>query len=123
MRSALTICLLLSLITLMRPQSDNQQEKIYNPGSDGVTRPIPIFTPEPQWSEESRKSGVKGDVVLTGYVGADGKLHAVEVIRSLHPAVDADTLEGVKPWKFRPCTKDGQAVNCKLNFEVAFHID
>ena len=123
MRSALTICLLLFLITQMRPQSGNQQEKIYNPGSDGVTRPLAIFTPEPHWSEESRKSGVKGDVVLTGYVGVDGKLHAVEVIRSLYPTVDADALEGVKPWKFRPCTKDGKPVNCKLNIEVAFHAD
>lgn len=89
---------------------------------DGVSAPRPIFTPEPEFSEEARKAKYQGVVVLTIIVGTDGRVHNPRVIRALGMGLDEKAIEGVKVWKFDPSKKDGRAVAVEMNIEVAFNL-
>jgi len=89
---------------------------------DGVSAPRPIFTPEPEFSEEARKAKFQGVVVLNIVVGTDGRVHSPRVIRSLGMGLDEKAIEGVKIWKFDPSKKDGRAVAVEMNIEVAFNL-
>ena len=89
---------------------------------EGVSAPRPIFTPEPEFSEEARKAKYQGVVVLNIIVGTDGRVHNPRVIRSLGMGLDEKAIEGVKIWKFDPSKKDGRAVAVEMNIEVAFNL-
>ena len=89
---------------------------------DGVSAPRPIFTPEPEFSEEARKAKYQGVVVLKIIVGTDGRVHTPSVVRSLGMGLDEKAIEGVKTWKFDPSKKDGRPVAVEMNIEVAFNL-
>ena len=89
---------------------------------DGVTGPRPLFTPEPEYPDRARKKKIQGDVVISGYVGADGAFHDPVVTQSVEKSLDANAVAAVRRWKFDPCTKDGHPVNCEMKVEVGFHL-
>ncbi|HEX3154943.1 MAG TPA: TonB family protein [Candidatus Angelobacter sp.] len=89
---------------------------------DGVSAPRPIFTPEPEFSEEARKAKYQGVVVLNIVVGTDGRVHNPRVVRSLGMGLDEKAIEGVKTWKFDPSKRDGRAVAVEMNIEVSFNL-
>jgi periplasmic protein TonB len=95
---------------------------IFHLGESGVNPPKPIYTPEPEFSEEARKAKYQGVVTLDIVVGADGRVHNARVVHSLGMGLDEKALETVKLWKFDPAKKDGRAVACAFNIEVDFHL-
>lgn len=95
---------------------------VYRVGG-GVTAPVPIFQPDPEYSEEARKAKYQGVVVLTITVGTDGRPRDVRVARSLGLGLDEKAIESVKTWKFEPGrNKDGIPVAVQVNVEVDFHL-
>src|SRR6266567_2795425 len=89
---------------------------------DGVSAPKAIYTPEPEFSEEARKSKYQGVVVLDIVVGVDGRVHNPHVVRSLGMGLDEKAIEKVNVWKFDPAKKDGRPVAVEMNIEVAFNL-
>jgi protein TonB len=120
------------------PQQKNNaaaqdKDKIYDPGKDGVTRPIPVRTEVPEMPEQLRRAHLNDDrkgrskrftgtVVLAGYLDKDGHPHGLKVLRSLSKEADKAALDSVKQWKFRPCTKDGEPVLCYFAVQVSFNM-
>lgn len=94
---------------------------IYRVGN-GVSAPVPIYDPEPDYSEEARKAKYQGVVVLSVIVGPDGKAHDPKVQRSLGMGLDEKAIEKIREWKFEPAKKDGQAVAVMVSVEVSFHL-
>ena len=88
----------------------------------GVSPPIPIYKPDPEYSEEARKAKYQGAVILWIVVGPDGRVHNMRVARSLGLGLDEKAMEAVRTWKFEPAKKDGQAVAVQLNIEVSFRL-
>lgn len=94
---------------------------VYRLGN-GVSPPRPIYSPDPEFSEEARKAKYQGTVVLSLIVGPDGRTHNIEVRRSLGMGLDEKAIEAVEHWKFDPARKDGVAVAVMVNVEVNFHL-
>lgn len=94
---------------------------VYHVGG-GVRAPRPIFSPEPEFSEEARKNKWQGNVLLRVIVGSDGKPHEVAVLHSLGMGLDEKAVEAVRTWRFEPGTKDGSPVPVEINVEVNFHL-
>src|SRR6185437_16866677 len=105
-----------------KPKGD---ERIYKIGSD-VTPPKAILTPPPDAQAlPEKKPGhknkhTKGVVVLSGYVGKDGKFHDAELALSLNPALDSVTL--VAQWQFNLCMRKSVPVNCATGLEISFDL-
>ena len=94
---------------------------IYRIGN-GVSAPVAIYDPEPDYSEEARKAKYQGTVLLSVVVGPDGRAHDARVSRSLGMGLDEKALEKIKEWKFEPAKRDGVAVAVQVNIEVNFRL-
>jgi periplasmic protein TonB len=88
----------------------------------GVTAPVPLYRPEPEYSEEARKAKYQGTVVLYVEVDASGHPRNLKVIRSLGLGLDEKAMEAVNKWKFRPGYKDGKPVTVAATVEVNFRL-
>jgi periplasmic protein TonB len=89
---------------------------------NGVSQPKPIYTPDPEFSEEARKAKYQGVVSLYVIVGVDGRIHNPRVLRSLGMGLDEKALESVRTWKFEPAKKDGRPVPVEMSVEVTFNL-
>jgi TonB family protein len=90
----------------------------------GVSAPIPIFSPDPEYSEEARKAKLQGSCVLWLIVGRDGKPRDIRVARTpLGHGLDEKAMEAVEKWRFNPAYKDGKPVAVQINVEVNFHLN
>lgn len=88
----------------------------------GVSSPLPIYKPDPDYSEEARKAKFQGTVVLAIIVDDKGLPRDVRVIRPLGLGLDQKAIEAVQKWRFRPGMKDGKPVAVSATIEVNFRL-
>ena len=95
---------------------------IYPAAKGGVTVPQVIYSPEPSFSDEARKSKTQGVVLLMVVVGTDGRPYNIRVQQSLGMGLDEKAIEAVSHWRFRPATFDSQPVATQIAVEVNFRL-
>jgi TonB family protein len=95
---------------------------IFAPGVHGVGVPVPIFSPEPGFSDEARKAKQQGVVGLLLVVGKDGHAYDIRVRQSLGMGLDEKAIEAVSRWRFRPATYNGLPVATQIAVEVDFRL-
>lgn len=88
----------------------------------GVSAPRPVYSPDPEYSEEARKAKYQGVVVLYVVVDPNGRARDIRVQRSLGLGLDEKAIEAVRTWRFEPARKDGQPVPVAVNIEVNFSL-
>jgi periplasmic protein TonB len=88
----------------------------------GVSAPRPIYSPDPEYSEEARKVKHQGTVGLGLVVAPDGRPRDIHVISSLGMGLDEKAIEAVSHWKFEPAMKDGKPVSVAIVVEVEFRL-
>jgi TonB family protein len=89
---------------------------------NGISPPIPIYKPEPAYSEEARKAKYQGTVVLWIVVDAQGNVTDPKVVRPLGLGLDEKALETVRTWKFKPALRNGTPVPVRVIVEVSFRL-
>jgi TonB family protein len=88
--------------------------------------PTPIIAPEvvrksdPAYPIELIQDGVKGTVILTAIIRADGSVGEIAVIQGLDPQLDRNAVEALSRWLFRPALKNGQAIDLQAVIMVPF---
>jgi len=99
-------------------------ESIYKiNGKTGViTAPVPIDTPEPEFSGEARHSKFQGTVVLEIVLDKAGTVSRLRIIRALGENLDLNAVEKVKTWRFQPASRNGEPVAVAMNVEVSFNL-
>ena len=88
----------------------------------GGTKELAKFLQENlKYPKDALKNNISGKVFLRAIVEKDGKLKDIEVIRSVHPSLDAEALRLVKSMpKWTPATQRGQAVRSKIMLPIVF---
>jgi periplasmic protein TonB len=104
------------------PGFGNGPEGLFPSGTKGMTMPQVIFSPEPGFSDEARKSKTQGRVGLLLVVGKDGRTYNIRVRESLGMGLDEKAIEAVKAWRFKPATLNGAPVATQIAVEVDFHL-
>ena len=94
---------------------------VYQIGGD-VSQPVPIFKPEPEYSEEARKAKYSGTVLLSLIIDEHGNTRDIHVVRPLGLGLDEKAIEAVAKWRFRPALKGGRAVAVQAQVEVTFRL-
>ncbi len=89
---------------------------------NGVTAPVLIAKMEPEYTDEARVAQLQGTAVLYAEIGPDGETHNVQIISGLGLGLDEKAVEAINAWKFRPGTKDGEAVTVRATIEVNFRL-
>jgi len=87
-----------------------------------VTAPIPIYKPEPPYSEEARKAKYQGTVVLYIIVDAQGNVTDARVVKPLGLGLDEKALDTVRTWKFKAGMRNGIPVAVRVMVEVSFRL-
>jgi TonB family protein len=92
--------------------------KSCTPSSIGgnVRPPRKIKDVKPVYAESLQAAGIGGTVLLGATIGTDGMVKSVDVLRSVHPELDASAVEAVKQWQF-----DGTLLNCTPS-EVSMNV-
>ena len=88
----------------------------------GVSAPVPIFRPEPEYSEEARKAKFQGSVIVALIVDEKGNPQGIRVVRPLGLGLDEKAIEAVQKWRFKPGQKDGRPVPVTAQIEVSFRL-
>jgi TonB family protein len=94
---------------------------VYQLGS-GVTTPVPVFQPTPQYTSDAMRARVQGIAVVSCVVRPDGTVGDVEVVRSLDSSfgLDEEAIKAAKRWRFRPGTLRGEPVSVRVVIEMSF---
>lgn len=88
----------------------------------GVSAPVPIFTPEAEFSDEARRAKYQGVVLISLIVDAQGNPQNPRVVRPLGMGLDEKALEAVRKYKFKPAMKEGKPVPVMMSIEVNFRL-
>jgi len=96
-------------------------EPVFGVGG-GVIAPVPIFKPEPAYSEEARKAKYQGIVTLWMVVSPQGTVADVRVAKPLGMGLDEKAVEAVRTWRFKPGVRNGIAVAVRVLVEVSFRL-
>jgi len=87
-----------------------------------VSAPVPIYKPEPPYSEQARKAKYQGTVVLWIVVDAQGNVQTAQVVKPLGMGLDENAVRTVKTWKFKPALRNGSPVPVRVMVEVSFRL-
>jgi len=89
---------------------------------NGVSAPVPVSMPDPNYSEEARKEKVSGVVQVNFWVDEQGNTTHVRVVRGIGHGLDEKAIETVKRYKFKPGMEDGRPVTVAMNVAVDFKV-
>ena len=94
---------------------------VYREGN-GVTSPIPIRDPKPNYTSEAMRARIQGLVTMEAVVLPDGSVGDVHVVKSLDRqfGLDQEAVSTVKKWRFRPGMRLGQPVPVLVVIEMSF---
>jgi TonB family protein len=118
------VCFAVALATATALSCTTEQSKEPSLSKQVMVSPKVLFNPLPIYPHDHKVDGAVVDpaVVLSGYVGTDGKFHDPKVVTSLDPTLDDLAVEAVGRWKFTPATRDGVPVNLPVTTRVKFKL-
>lgn len=93
-------------------------------GADGKsTRPGYLEKAAPKYPPESQAAREHGTVILSVEINAAGRPESLKVEKSSgYPRLDRAAVEAVRQWRFKPATREGQAVPARVNIPVLFKL-
>lgn len=93
----------------------------YRPGS-GIDPPSVLREVKPAYTDQGRRQGVEGDVVLEIVVRRDGSVGEVKILRRLGAGLDQKAIDAVRQWRFSPARRQGAPVDVVVEVAVEFKL-
>lgn len=81
-----------------------------------------LSKPPVQYTAEARQLRVQGDVVLRVTFTASGRVLVKGIVHSLGHGLDEEARRVAQQIRFRPATRDGQAVDLTTNITITFQL-
>ncbi len=94
---------------------------VMRPGG-GVSEPILLYAPDPEFSDAARRAKYQGVCVVGLIVDAQGNPQQVHIVRPLGMGLDEKAMEAVRKYKFKAAIFHGHPVPVEINIEVNFRI-
>jgi len=96
---------------------------VFNVGN-GVTSPVPVFSPDPKYTAEAMRAKVQGLVVVSAVVMPDGSVTDIRIMRSLDQSfgLDEEAKRTAAQWRFRPGMRQGEPVAVRIQIELEFNL-
>lgn len=91
----------------------------YRPGS-GIEPPRLLREVKAEYTEDARRRGISGDVVLEIVIRADGSVGDTRILRGLGGGLDQRAVQAVRQWLFAPATRKGAPVDVLVEVAVEF---
>ena len=88
-------------------------------GESGVPIPKRTKMVKPVYPPDAQARGLRGIVILDLTIDKNGKVSAVDVVRSI-PGLDDAAVEAVKQWEYEPVKVEGKPVLVRLSVPITF---
>jgi periplasmic protein TonB len=98
------------------------EQGVFIPGRGGVTAPVPLVTPEAEFSDEARREKYQGICLVGLIVDARGNPQNVHVVQHLGMGLDEKAVEAIRKYRFKPAMKNGKPVAAAITVEVDFRL-
>lgn len=93
----------------------------YRPGS-GIAAPRLLREVKADYTEDARRRGVEGEVVMEIVITRTGSVGDVKILRRLDSGLDARAVQAVRQWQFAPATRQGAPVDVIVQVGVEFRL-
>jgi TonB family protein len=91
--------------------------------SKGVDTKVRVLhKPEAMYTEEARRRGVTGTIVLSAVFTADGKVRDIRAIKALPEGLTLMAINAARRIRFMPAMKDGKPVSMFMQLEYNFNL-
>jgi protein TonB len=99
------------------------RENSGGPGTDSleVSAPGPIRKIDPKYPPTLINDHVEGEVVLYAVIRRDGSVDSIQLVRGIDEQLDANAMQALSQWKFRPATKQGVPIELEAIVHIPFH--
>lgn len=104
----------------------SSEEPILDGSRADITPPVLIAASRtiPKYPEMARLARVQGSVMLLVVIDRDGRVGAIEVLRSPDPryGFDLSAIEAVKSWRYLPARQGGRPVAVQASVLIEFSL-
>ncbi len=90
------------------------------PGSSEVSAPGPLRKIDPKYPPTLINEHVEGEVVLYAVIRRDGSVDSIQLVRGIDDQLDANAMNALSQWKFRPATKQGVPIELEAIVHIPF---
>ncbi len=81
-----------------------------------------LSKPQPEYTSEAKQLRVQGDVILRVTFTASGQVVVQGVVHGLGHGLDEEARRVAQQIRFRPATRNGQAVDMTTNITISFQL-
>lgn len=89
--------------------------------SSDLSAPAPLRKIDPKYPPTLIKEHVEGEVVLYAVIRRDGSVDSIQLVRGIDEQLDANAMNALGQWKFRPASRQGEPVELEAIVHIPFH--
>jgi TonB family protein len=111
-------------IEVSQPPKDPEEidgERLYKTKEIDVKIKL-LMKPEPQYTQEARKKGITGTVILKAVFSASGHVTNIRVVRGLPLGLTEQSIAVARQIRFTPAMKDRKPVSMWVQLEYYFSL-
>ncbi len=87
-----------------------------------LVAPVATQAVDPGYPIELMRQNVQGTVTLSALIRSDGSVSEVHVLQGVDDRLDQYASAAMSRWKFRPATKNGEAVALQAVVMIPFRL-
>jgi periplasmic protein TonB len=107
------------------PGGDNanpdDRDRVYS-SPQVETRARVLLKPEPQYTEQARRDGITGTVILRVVFSRSGEITNIRAMQSLPGGLTEKAVAAARQIRFVPATRNGQPVSMYMQLEYNFNL-
>ena len=92
------------------------------PTLSDISGPVPIRKVDPKYPPVLINDRVEGEVVLYAVIRRDGSVDSIQLVRGIDEQLDANAMNALGQWQFRPATKQGVPVELEAIVHIPFRL-
>jgi TonB family protein len=90
--------------------------------SSDLSGPVPLKKVDPKYPPLLVSEHVEGEVILYAVIRRDGSVNGIQLVRGIDEQLDANAIDALKQWKFRPAAKQGTPVELEAIVHIPFRV-
>jgi len=90
------------------------------PPADELSGPQPLRKVDPKYPPALIGERIEGEVVLYAVIRRDGSVDSIQLVHGVDERLDANAMEALAHWKFRPASRNGAPVELEAIVHVPF---